>query len=143
MDINVERYIINHTAFGYSQLNVTDTNSIANITDSVVVVVVDKTTTNQLYKYYTAIETFEKNNNRVMVIGTKEVNDELNEDAVVLGGSGENARRCISAASCNIKMEILPEVRELCDWLIKKDETVPETSPGQNTAAPSDGAASD
>lgn len=77
MDINVERYIINHTAFGYSQLNVTDTNSIANITDSVVVVVVDKTTTNQLYKYYTAIETFEKNNNRVMVIGTKEVNDDL------------------------------------------------------------------
>ena len=77
------------------------------------------------------------------MIRVNEKNTDFSEDAVVIGGSGENARRCISAASCNIKMEILPEVRELCDWLIKKDETVPETSPGQNTAAPSDGAASD
>ena len=62
---------------------------------------------------------------------TKEVNDELNEDAVVLGGSGENARKCISAASCNIKLETLPEVRKLTEKLTGKTEKFEEQVSGK------------
>ena len=53
----------------------------------------------------------------------------VSEDAVVIGGSGESARRCISAASCNIKLEIVPEVRQLCDALEKNDEPAHKNSP--------------
>ena len=47
---------------------------------------------------------------------------EQSREAIVLGGSGENACQCVSAASWNIKLEVLPEVRELSEKLTGKAE---------------------
>lgn len=48
----------------------------------------------------------------------KTENTYLSEDAIVIGGNGESARQCVSAASYNIKLEVLPEVRELTEIII-------------------------
>ena len=44
----------------------------------------------------------------------------LGDEAVVVGGSGANARQCLSAASYNVKFESLPEVRELAELITNR-----------------------
>lgn len=44
----------------------------------------------------------------------------LGDEAVVVGGSGANARQCLSAASYNVKLESLPEVRELAELITNR-----------------------
>ena len=46
----------------------------------------------------------------------------LSEDAIVVGGEGDDARQCVSAASYNIKLEFLPEVRELAEIITSSVE---------------------
>ena len=70
-----------------------------------------------------------------------ELKKEVDEDAVVVGGSGENARKCISAASSNIKLEIMPEVRQLSDMLTKSEGQSKERTTEQNEKASRDEAA--
>ena len=41
----------------------------------------------------------------------------ISEDAIVLGGEGEGARQCVSAASYNVKLEVLPEINELTELI--------------------------
>ena len=63
---------------------------------------------------------------------------EVSEDAMVIGGSGENACKCISAASCNIHLEVIPEVRQLTDMLTKKEDHSQEKPSGKHIKASRD-----
>ena len=62
---------------------------------------------------------------------TNDEQDDLSEDAVVIGGRGEKARKCVSASSFTIKLEVMPEVRQLTEKLTGISEQ-PEKKPPEN-----------
>ena len=63
---------------------------------------------------------------------TNDEQDDLSEDAVVIGGRGEKARKCVSASSFTIKLEVMPEVRQLTEKLTGISEQ-PEKKPPEKT----------
>ena len=54
-------------------------------------------------------------------------NTYISHDAIVIGGNGECARQCISAASYNVKLENLPEVNELTQLLTDSEPQTDRT----------------
>ena len=56
----------------------------------------------------------------------EEIRNQAGEDAVVVGGNGDNARKCISAASGDVALKVLPEVQELAALLTGMADPSPE-----------------
>ena len=74
MDNKMDRYIVNHTAFGYSPLDFNDREAYENVVDAIVAVIVDHTVDDQLSKYYKAIDTLLKNDNWIVLISVNDNN---------------------------------------------------------------------
>lgn len=70
----------------------------------------------------------------------EEIRNQAGEDAVVVGGNGDNARKCISAASGDVALKVLPEVQELAALLTGRADPSPEkpTQPENSRATSCD-----